>query len=69
MSDLLSVPLKKASDVDLIKPLKNIIASLYSTADTPADFTSALSEFNKLRTQALSKTLDKSLPALEVLYK
>jgi len=69
MTDLLSVPLKKSSDVDLVKPLKNIIASLYSTADKPEDFSSSISELNKLRSQALSKTLDKSSAALELLYR
>lgn len=69
MTDLLSAPTKKASDVDLVKPLKNIIAGIYSTADKPEDYSSAISETNKLRTQALSKTIDKSLPALELLYR
>jgi len=69
MTDLLSIPLKKSSDVDLVKPLKNLIASLYSTADNPLDFSSSINELNKIRGQALSKTLDKSQAALELLYR
>ena len=69
MTDLLSVPLKKASEVDLGKPLKNLISSLYSTSDRPEDFSSAISELSRTRSQALSKNLDKSLPAFEMLYK
>jgi programmed cell death 6-interacting protein len=69
MTDLISVPLKKASEVDLVKPLKNVIATLYSTADRPEDFSSAINELSKLRGQALSKTLDKSAAALDLLYR
>ena len=69
MSDLLSAPLKKTSEVDLVKPLRNLIASLYSNSDTPSDYSTAINELNKLRTQACSKTLDKTIPALEVMYR
>ena len=33
MTELVSVPLKKTSDLDLVKPLKTLISSTYSTAD------------------------------------
>ena len=36
MTELLSVPLKKTSEVDLVKPLKTLISSTYSTADQVA---------------------------------
>ena len=35
MTELLPVPLKKGSEVELSKPLKNLISSTYSTADKP----------------------------------
>jgi len=38
MTELLFVPLKRGSDVDIIKPLKNLIASTYSTADKPGTY-------------------------------
>ncbi len=69
MTDLICVPMKKSSDVDIVKPLKNIISTLYSTADNPEDFTADIQELSYMRTQALSKTLDKSTAALDLLYK
>ncbi len=66
---LIGVPLKKGSDVDLAKPLKNLIASLFSTADAPTDFTASISEFHRLRNTAVSKQYEQSVPALEALCK
>jgi programmed cell death 6-interacting protein len=66
---LLCVPLKKSSEVDIMKPLKNTIASLYSSADNPEDLSGSIGELSYMRSQALSKTLDKSPAALELLYR
>ncbi|XP_023347068.1 programmed cell death 6-interacting protein isoform X2 [Eurytemora carolleeae] len=64
MTELLFVPLKRGSDVDIIKPLKNLIASTYSTADKPEDYTDALSELNKLRYLAV-RNLDRTESSVE----
>lgn len=49
MVELLSIPLKKGTDLDLVKPLKTLIASTFSTADKPENYTDALSELQRLR--------------------
>lgn len=69
MADLISVPLKKPSDVDIIKPLKNLIQSTYSTSDKPEDYSDALIELSKLRTNAIWKVFDKYETSLEVIYR
>ncbi|CAG0903923.1 unnamed protein product [Darwinula stevensoni] len=71
MAELLCIPLKKTSDLDLVKPLRNIIASIFSTADNQESlkYTEAIQDFNKLRNNAVWKTLDKHESSLEALYK
>lgn len=68
MAELLSVPLKKPSDVDVITPLKNLIQSRYSTADNPEDCTQAVNEFSKLRNNAIWKAFEKYESSLDVIY-
>lgn len=69
MAVILGVPLKKTYEVDLVKPLKNLIASFYNTADNPEDYSEPLNELNKLRNNATWKTLDKHESSLEVIYR
>jgi len=57
--DLLWVPLKRASDIDVSKPLKTLIQSTYSNAEVPAAIQDKLKEFQKLRQNAVRAT-DKS---------
>ena len=52
-SYLLSVPIKRASDIDVSKPLKNIISSTYSTSDAPVNIKERLSDLQKLRQAAI----------------
>ncbi|CAG9818187.1 unnamed protein product [Phaedon cochleariae] len=68
MAELLSVPLKKPSDVDVVNPLRNLIQSRYSTADKPEDCSEAISEFSKLRTTANWKAFEKYESSLDVIY-
>lgn len=69
MSELLVVPLKKPSEVDVIKPLKNLIQSSYSGTDaSAADHSEAISEFSKLRNTAIWKAFEKYESSLEILY-
>ncbi|KAK7601370.1 hypothetical protein V9T40_008811 [Parthenolecanium corni] len=68
MSEFLSIPVKKPTDVDLVKPLKNIIASHYNTSDNPESYNTAIEEFNKLRNQAVWKVYEKYESSLEIVY-
>lgn len=68
MAELLAVPLKKPSEVDLITPLRNLIQSRFSTADKPEDYTEAISEFSKLRNNAIWKAFEKYESSLEIIY-
>lgn len=68
MSEFISIPPKKPTDVDLVKPLKNIISSHYNTSDNPDSYNNAIEEFNKLRSQAIWKVYEKYESSLEVTY-
>lgn len=63
------MPLKKPTDVDLIKPLKNLIDSNYSTADKPEDYTEQINELSKLRNAAVWRAFEKYESSLEVIYR
>lgn len=65
MSELLVVPLKKSSEVDVEKPLKNLIYSLYNLA--AVDHSESISEFAKLRNSAISKASGISDSSLDIL--
>lgn len=67
MAELLFVPFKKSSDVDIVKPLRNLIQSTYSTSDHTEDYTDALNELSRLRANAVWKVFEKS--SLEVIYR
>jgi len=65
---LLSVPLKKGWDVDMEKPMKNLISSTYSTSDRPENYSDAISSLSRLRHMAI-KIGDKNDATLEQLGK
>ncbi|CAI6349534.1 unnamed protein product [Macrosiphum euphorbiae] len=67
-TSLLMVPTKRASEVNIVKPLRNLISSHYNSADNPEDYTEAINELSKLRSQALWKVLDKYDNSLELIY-
>lgn len=69
MSDLLSVPLKKPAEVDVVKPLKNLILSSYGSSDKIANYTEAVNEFSKLRNTAIWKFFEKFESSLDIVYK
>ena len=71
MTDLLSIPLKKATEVDVVKPLKNTIATLYSSTAEDTDI-QALADMRGriVSLQAVGyKTSDMRLATLELLCK
>ncbi|XP_015590239.1 programmed cell death 6-interacting protein [Cephus cinctus] len=68
MAELIAIPLKKPSDVDVIKPLTNVIKSTYNSAENQKDYTEAINEFSKLRNNALWRAFEKYESSLEVIY-
>ncbi|RWS11515.1 programmed cell death 6-interacting protein-like protein, partial [Dinothrombium tinctorium] len=70
MASFFGVPLKKSYDVDLTKPLKNLISSFYSSSDEPIDLSDAIEHLNKSRSSCVSRSLDpKHESSLELLEK
>lgn len=72
MTDMLAVPLKKPSEVNVITPLKNLLQSAYSSGAkstaTAADYNGIVEEFAKLRNTAIWKFYDKYESSLDVVY-
>lgn len=68
MSELLVVPLKKPSEVDVVKPLRNLIQSSYANDANAVDHSEAINEFSKLRNTAIWKAFEKYESSLEILY-
>ncbi|XP_044731295.1 programmed cell death 6-interacting protein isoform X2 [Chrysoperla carnea] len=68
MVELISVPLKKPTEVDIVKPLQNLIQSTYSTADKPQDYTESINELQKLRNTAIWRAFDRYESSLDVIY-
>lgn len=58
MTSFIAIPLKRTSDVDLVKPLKNLIATYYSTSDEPVNYDDAIEAFNRMRSTSTGKNLD-----------
>lgn len=70
MSELCYIPFKKPSEVDIIKPLQNLIVSAYaSSSTTPIDYSEAVSEFSKLRNTAIWKVYEKNESSLDINYR
>lgn len=69
MAELIAVPLKKPSDVDVIKPLTNVIKSTYNSGTNLRDYSDAIIEFSKLRNNALWRAFEKYESSLEVIYR
>ncbi|XP_046393969.1 programmed cell death 6-interacting protein [Ischnura elegans] len=67
MAGILAVPLKKPSDVDVIKPLKNFLSSTYSSSNNQEDYSDAVNEFSKLRISAIWRAFEKNETALEMM--
>lgn len=72
MTEFLVVPLKKPTEVDILKPLKNLIQSAYNSSNSSSPVTNygeAVSEFSSLRNSAIWKAFEKNEGSLEIIYK
>lgn len=65
--DLITVPLKKPSEIDLVKPLKNLIQSS-NVKQADSSQIEKINSFNKQRNQAVFKVFEKNEAALEAIY-
>uniref|UniRef100_A0AAR2JE98 Programmed cell death 6-interacting protein n=1 Tax=Pygocentrus nattereri TaxID=42514 RepID=A0AAR2JE98_PYGNA len=69
MATFISVPLKKSSEVDLVKPLSKFVTSAYPAGEEQSEYLRAVEELNKLRKSALGRPLDKHESSLEILLR
>lgn len=72
MALFVGVPIKKTSEVDLVKPLKNLIASYYNSSEEANSFDEAIESLNRLRKECTNKSLEfkheSSIASLEKYY-
>lgn len=70
MVSLIAIPLKRSYDVDLVKPIKEVIASHSMTSDEQNQIKDNVMSLNKMRANCISKSLDvRSESSLETLQK
>ncbi|XP_038144667.1 programmed cell death 6-interacting protein isoform X1 [Cyprinodon tularosa] len=69
MATFISVPLKKSSEVDLVKPLSKFVTASYPSGEEQLEYLRAVEELNKLRKSALGRPLDKHESSLEILLR
>ncbi|XP_028605825.2 programmed cell death 6-interacting protein isoform X1 [Podarcis muralis] len=69
MASFVTVQLKKASEVDLAKPLCKFIQQTYPGGESQAEHVRAAEELHKLRKSALGRALDKHESSLETLLR
>lgn len=67
MTILLVVPIKRTSELNIVKPLKNLISAHYHSSDNHEDYSDAINELNRLRNQTLIKVVDKYGFSLEAI--
>ena len=58
MALFVAVPVKKTSEVDLVKPLKNVIASYYTSPGEAGNFDEAIESLNRMRKECTNKSLE-----------
>lgn len=68
MTDLLTIPLKKTNEVDLVKPLKNLIQGSSIGQSDSSKHLENISSFNKQRNHAVFKIFEKNEVALNTIY-
>ncbi|KAJ8378457.1 hypothetical protein AAFF_G00242720 [Aldrovandia affinis] len=69
MATFISVPLKKSTEVDMVKPLSKFVTATYPSGEDQSEYLRAVEELNKLRKSALGRPLDKHESSLEILLR
>ncbi|OQR67538.1 programmed cell death 6-interacting protein-like [Tropilaelaps mercedesae] len=67
MAGYIAIPLKKTSEVDLIKPLTGVFSGLYTGQDEKQEYTAALHTMNSMRKNATWRTLDKHQSSVDAM--
>ena len=65
-SGFITIPTKKTSEVDLIRPIREFISDVYTDL-RPTDYEYSLVEFSKLRSSVVAKLSEKSESSLDIL--
>ncbi|XP_013400625.1 programmed cell death 6-interacting protein [Lingula anatina] len=68
MANFIAVPMKKCWEVEMAGPLRGFIQTTYPDYNIE-DFNQALKDFDRLRSQMISKSMDRHESALDVLYR
>lgn len=66
--ELLTIPLKKTNEVDLVKPLKNLLQGSNVKQSDSSQNVEKINSLNKLRNHAVFKVFEKNDAALEAIY-
>lgn len=66
--ELLTIPLKKTNEVDLVKPLKNLLQGANVNQTDTSQNSEKISSLNKQRNHAVFKVFEKNDAALEAIY-
>lgn len=66
--ELLTIPLKKTNEVDLVKPLKNLIQGSSIKQSDSSQNLEKINSLNKQRNHAVFKVFEKNDAALEAIY-
>ncbi|XP_063809242.1 programmed cell death 6-interacting protein [Pseudophryne corroboree] len=69
MASFISVPLKKTSEVELVKPLCKFIQNTYPPGTEQAEYCRAVEELGKLRKSAVGRPLDKHESSLDTVMR
>ena len=70
MVSLVTIPLKRSYDVDLVKPIKEVIANHSMSGDELNQIKDNAHSLNKMRSNCISKSLDvRNESSLEILQK
>ncbi|XP_046659783.1 programmed cell death 6-interacting protein-like [Homalodisca vitripennis] len=67
MTKLLTVPMKKPTDVDVVRPLENLINTVYKSPKDK-DISKQIREFSNLRNNAVLKSYEQFEGSLEIIY-
>lgn len=66
--ELLTIPLKKTNEVDLVKPLKNLIQGSSIKQSDSSQNLEKINSLNKQRNHAVFKVFEKNDAALEAIF-